>query len=117
MPEEARALEAKLCSGLVSLGLEAGSGGVCTSGLRLHVRVSHTCGKGSFGPACTLILDADVRSCGSDQALLRADLSEGVFRGSSTQTEAKAFRAAWDSITADSLKERLKKCLSAVLPL
>ena len=116
-PEDASALEAKLCGALAALGITAGSGGECEKGLRLRLRASHACKAGAFGPACTLTLDADVRACGSEKILLRAELSEGLFRGSSTQSETKALRAAWDSITADALKDRLKKCLSAVLPL
>jgi len=115
--DEARALESKLCTALGALGLSATSGGDCQNGLLLRVKVSHACRAGSFGPDCSLALDAEIRKCGAENVLLRADLSAGIFRGSSTQTEAKALKAAWNSVNGDDLKKNLRKSLAAVLPL
>jgi hypothetical protein len=107
-------LGAGLAAGLAALGVRAGAGERCDTGLRLAVSGRLSCGPGPFGPQCALPLSAALHTCAGAPL---ADVPLGPpASGAHPRGEDQARAALYDRLTPAALQSALKAALADTLP-
>jgi hypothetical protein len=114
-PELHDRLENALVTALGELGVTAGTGSSCQSGMVFSTTATLECHAGHFGPVCITRANALLRDCATEREIAPVELGE-VSRGAHPRSQESAAADALRKITPAVLLPALRQQLSAILP-